>query len=66
MRGALTPAFPLPSPALLPALQAQNYNCSQMRAYYRRMSTDGPLKAAVFTEVEVDTAEVRHTGDWAY
>ena len=42
----------------MPVLQAQNYACSQMRAYYRRMSTDGPLKAAVFTEVEVDTAEV--------
>ena len=31
-----------------------------MRSYYRRMSTDGPLKAAVFTEVEVDAAEVRN------
>ncbi|PRW39209.1 Lysoplasmalogenase TMEM86A [Chlorella sorokiniana] len=37
--------------------QAANYACSQMRGFYRRMSTDGPLKAAVFTEVEVDTAE---------
>ncbi|KAI7837796.1 hypothetical protein COHA_008424 [Chlorella ohadii] len=37
--------------------QAANYQIAQMRNFYRRMSTDGPLKAAVFTEVEVDTAE---------
>jgi hypothetical protein len=29
-----------------------------MRAYYRRMSVDAALKAAVFAEVEVDSAEV--------
>ena len=33
-----------------------------MRSYYRRMSTDGPLRAAVFTEIEVDEAEVRWGG----
>ncbi len=43
-------------------LQAANYQIAQMRNFYRRMSTDGPLKAAVFTEVELDTAEVRSFG----
>lgn len=42
----------------LETLQAQNYTCAQMRAYYRRMSVDAALKAAVFLEVEVDGAEV--------
>lgn len=46
------PRSPLPS-------QVQNYACAQMRVYYKRMSVDGPLRAAVFAEIEVDAAEVR-------
>lgn len=37
--------------------QAQNYACSQMRPFFRRMSVDPALKAAVFVEVEVDNVE---------
>lgn len=55
-----TPPLVLLSPSPLPsALQHQNYACAQMRAYYKRMSVDGPLRAAVFAEIEVDAAEVR-------
>ncbi|KAL4856436.1 hypothetical protein ACK3TF_003232 [Chlorella vulgaris] len=37
--------------------RAQNYACSQMRPFFRRMSVDPALKAAVFVEVEVDNVE---------
>ena len=37
--------------------QAQNFGCMQMRPYFRRMSTDGPLKAAIFAEIDVEAAE---------
>lgn len=42
---------------VLQLFQTNNYACSQMRAYFKRMSVDPALKGAIYAEVEVDQAE---------
>ncbi|KAL4428986.1 hypothetical protein ABPG77_006025 [Micractinium sp. CCAP 211/92] len=42
---------------VLQLFQANNYACSQMRAYFKRMSVDPALKGPIYAEVEVDQAE---------
>lgn len=48
---------PPPPPCLR---QANNYACSQMRAYFKRMSVDPALKGPIYAEVEVDQADVSY------